>query len=87
MKNAIFRNVTACGSYKLVTAKVVPSSPILFTLMMEEIRSSETSVLTKATRRNVPEDVTIRSHRRENIKSYIALKPALLCSRDVMCFL
>jgi hypothetical protein len=32
---------------------VVPSSPILVTLMMEALRSSETSVLTRATRRNI----------------------------------
>jgi acetylglutamate synthase len=31
----------------LVTAKVVPSSPILVTLMMEVVSSSETSVLNK----------------------------------------
>jgi hypothetical protein len=40
----------------IVTAKVVPSSPIRVTLMMEELRSSETSVLTRATRRNILED-------------------------------
>jgi hypothetical protein len=31
------------------------------------------SILTSATRRNVPEDTILHSHRRENLKSYIAL--------------
>jgi hypothetical protein len=57
----------------LVTANVVPNSPILVTLIMEAIRSSETSVLTKATQRNIPEDGILDSHSRETPKSYIAL--------------
>jgi hypothetical protein len=54
----------------LVLANVVPSSPIIVTLM-EALSSSETSILTRATWRNIPEDAILHSHRSENLKSYI----------------
>jgi hypothetical protein len=55
----------------LVAACVVPSSPVFVTLMKEAPGSSETSVLTRATRRYNREDTILHSHRRENLKSYI----------------
>jgi hypothetical protein len=56
----------------LVTANV-PSSPILVTLMMDALSSSETSVLIRDTRRNIVEYAILHSHCRENLKSYIGL--------------
>jgi hypothetical protein len=91
VKNAVFWNVTPCGSCKNrrfgatyhlhhkgennqrtrynVSSNFVPSSLILFTLMMEAIISSETSVLTLTTRCHIQEDGILHNHLREDFKS------------------
>jgi hypothetical protein len=74
LKNGVFWVVTPCGSCKNQrfggTWRRPQGSPIFVTLMEEAPGSSETVVLTRATRRNNPEDTILHSHRRETLKSH-----------------
>jgi hypothetical protein len=57
----------------LITDNFAPTSLISVTLFMEAIRSSETSVLTIATRHHNSEGVILNSHNLEDFKSCRAL--------------
>jgi hypothetical protein len=73
MNVSLTSNRSTLPASVVVTVNFVPNSPILVTLMMEMTRFSETSVLTIVTRRDIPHDGILHSHRREDLKPYISL--------------
>jgi hypothetical protein len=94
MKNAVFWEVTPCGSVRTDVSEQRTASIIRVTRIGElgkklalssnrrtlrrntihSISSSETSVLARATWRNIQEDGILHSHRRKYLKSYIEVK-------------
>jgi hypothetical protein len=63
MKNGVIsRMLHRVALVRTDAASVVPSSPILVSLMKKALNSSETSVITRATRRNIPEDAILHPY-------------------------
>jgi hypothetical protein len=54
----------------MVSSGLLRRVALVRTDVWEEPGASETSVRTRATRHNNPEDTILHSHRRENLKSY-----------------
>jgi hypothetical protein len=63
----------------------VPSSPILVTLIMEARNSSETSILTKATWCNIPEDAILHSHCRISLLFLFPNFDLHYCDKAAIC--
>jgi hypothetical protein len=71
-----------CSVLLLLVTAHVPSSLILFTLMMEEICSSKILALTRPTRHRTPEDGILHSHQHGNLKSNnVSFISCLFCCR------
>jgi hypothetical protein len=85
MKNAVFWDVTPCALVRTDVSEELSVSFIRVTKIGELgtalavtsnrrklRRNTETSVHTRATQRNIPEDAIFHSHRRENLKFYVS---------------
>jgi hypothetical protein len=75
-RSTLWRNTNSAALRLLVIANIFPTAPNLVTLMMEAMHLSETSFLTRATRRNITEDGILL-----NIKLM-----TLLCRKFYLCF-
>jgi hypothetical protein len=76
--------VVSVGSNKILVTGNVPSSLILFTLMIQAIRTSETSILTTATRYHIPEDCILQINIIREIFIYNINNPIRMASSGML---
>jgi hypothetical protein len=89
-RNWVKLTIFLCSVLWLLVTDNVPSKPILVTLMMEAIRSTETSVLTRATLHNIPEDgrliLTFNLQYDYPFQNIATRSAPLECTADVLPF-
>jgi hypothetical protein len=78
LRRVAFLRTNVSKEHSTSAFKVTKIDHLFVTLMVEVLSSFETSILTRATRRNIPEDGILQSHRRENLKSYNAIPDSSL---------
>jgi hypothetical protein len=68
-------SIDSVGSLRVdvVTELKETGSGVMVSASKWEGKVTQTSVLTRATQHNIPEDTILHSHRRENLKSYYSI--------------
>jgi hypothetical protein len=72
MKVRAFWNIAPCSLVGVIYVSKVHTAPIIrvITLMMETLRTSETSLYSETAERCVPKSCHLHTRRRENLKSH-----------------
>jgi hypothetical protein len=84
MKNRVFWMLRRVALVRTDVSEELGASFIRVTRIGDAISSSETSVLKRAKRPNIPEDTILHSHRRENLKSSIYYNESMFIEDNLL---